>query len=149
LFDTAALPSQTVLVVEHLEAWIVSTLSYKTCFVLGCSVIFRQNSAVVQDSMSCHTSICLFAHNAICRLLLFASPVSCSPLLWFLLLTCITSLVSFSQLQKQIIDLATTHFVHLPVRPPAEDLAQVPSNLPSFLGDTTASRYAIHIPSRY
>jgi hypothetical protein len=51
------------------------------------------------------------------------------------------SLVSFSQLQKQIIDLATTHFVHLPVRPPPEDLAQVPSNLPSFLGDTIASRY--------
>ncbi|KAL5121400.1 hypothetical protein ACEQ8H_000868 [Pleosporales sp. CAS-2024a] len=49
-------------------------------------------------------------------------------------------LVSFSQLQKQIVDLATTHFVHLPVRPPAEDLAQVPSNLPSFLGDTIASR---------
>ncbi|CBX95495.1 predicted protein [Plenodomus lingam JN3] len=49
-------------------------------------------------------------------------------------------LVSFSQLQKQIIDLASTHFMHLPVRPPAEDLAQVPSNLPSFLGDTAASR---------
>ncbi|KAI8940088.1 hypothetical protein NX059_003806 [Plenodomus lindquistii] len=49
-------------------------------------------------------------------------------------------LVSFSQLQKQIVDLASTHFMHLPVRPPAEDLAQVPSNLPSFLGDTTASR---------
>jgi hypothetical protein len=59
-------------------------------------------------------------------------------------LTHILSLVSFSQLQKQIIDLATTHFVHLPVRPPAEDLAQVPSNLPSFLGDTTASRYALN-----
>jgi hypothetical protein len=56
------------------------------------------------------------------------------------------SLVSFSQLQKQIIDLATTHFVHLPVRPPAEDLAQVPSNLPSFLGDTVASRYVLLIP---
>jgi len=49
-------------------------------------------------------------------------------------------LVSFSQLQKQIIDLATTHFKHLPVRPPHEDLAQVPHNLPSFLGDTPASR---------
>ncbi|CAO2656774.1 Nn.00g055770.m01.CDS01 [Neocucurbitaria sp. VM-36] len=49
-------------------------------------------------------------------------------------------LVSFSQLQKQIIDLAATHFIHLPVRPPSEDLAQVPSNLPSFLGDTLASR---------
>jgi hypothetical protein len=56
------------------------------------------------------------------------------------LLTEVPSSVSFSQLQKQIIDLATTHFVHLPVRPPAEDLAQVPSNLPSFLGDTAASR---------
>jgi hypothetical protein len=57
------------------------------------------------------------------------------------LLTDPCSLVSFSQLQKQIIDLATTHFVHLPVRPPAEELAQVPSNLPSFLGDTIAARY--------
>jgi len=51
-----------------------------------------------------------------------------------------SSLVSFTQLQRQIIDLATTHFVHLPVRPPPEDLAQVPSNLPSFLGDSIASR---------
>ncbi|KAH6638334.1 hypothetical protein C7974DRAFT_451670, partial [Boeremia exigua] len=50
------------------------------------------------------------------------------------------SLVSFSQLQKQIIDLAATHFKHLPVRPPHEDLAQVPHNLPSFLGDTPASK---------
>ncbi|KAH8733057.1 hypothetical protein GQ44DRAFT_734949 [Phaeosphaeriaceae sp. PMI808] len=63
------------------------------------------------------------------------------------------SLVSFSQLQKQIIDLATTHFVHLPVRPPAEELAQVPSNLPSFLGDTVASRqvraaYVAHTVSK-
>ncbi|KAJ4343228.1 hypothetical protein N0V87_000450 [Didymella glomerata] len=49
-------------------------------------------------------------------------------------------LVSFSQLQKQIIDLAATHFKHLPVRPPHEELAQVPHNLPSFLGDTPASR---------
>jgi serine/arginine repetitive matrix protein 2 len=57
------------------------------------------------------------------------------------------SLVSFSQLQRQIIDLATTHFVHLPVRPPAEDLAQVPSNLPSFLGDTIAARYVQAIPN--
>lgn len=55
-----------------------------------------------------------------------------------------TSLVSFSQLQKQIIDLAATHFKHLPVRPPHEDLAQVPHNLPSFLGDTPASRYVQH-----
>lgn len=53
----------------------------------------------------------------------------------------INSLVSFSQLQKQIIDLAATHFKHLPVRPPHEDLAQVPHNLPSFLGDTPASRF--------
>ncbi|KAF2035701.1 hypothetical protein EK21DRAFT_53562, partial [Setomelanomma holmii] len=63
------------------------------------------------------------------------------------------SLVSFSQLQKQIIDLASTHFMHLPVRPPAEDLAQVPSNLPSFLGDTSASRqvraaYVAHTVSK-
>jgi hypothetical protein len=56
------------------------------------------------------------------------------------------SLVSFSQLQKQIIDLAATHFKHLPVRPPHEELAQVPHNLPSFLGDTPASRYASKHP---
>ena len=54
------------------------------------------------------------------------------------------SSVSFSQLQKQIVDLAATHFLHLPVRPPPEDLAQVPTNLPSFLGDTAASRYAYY-----
>ncbi|UPX11485.1 uncharacterized protein EKO05_0002091 [Ascochyta rabiei] len=63
------------------------------------------------------------------------------------------SLVSFSQLQKQIIDLAATHFKHLPVRPPHEDLAQVPHNLPSFLGDTPASRqvraaYIVHTVSK-
>jgi len=61
--------------------------------------------------------------------------------------------VSFSQLQKQIIDLAATHFMHLPVRPPADDLGQVPSNLPSFLGDTSASRqvraaYVAHTVSK-
>ena len=56
------------------------------------------------------------------------------------------SLVSFSQLQKQIIDLAATHFRHLPVRPPHEELAQVPHNLPSFLGDTPASRYVQYAP---
>jgi serine/arginine repetitive matrix protein 2 len=55
-------------------------------------------------------------------------------------LTIVSSLVSFSQLQKQIIDLSSTHFKHLPVRPPSEDLAQVPTNLPSFLGDTVASK---------
>ncbi|KAJ4382661.1 hypothetical protein N0V86_001883 [Didymella sp. IMI 355093] len=62
-------------------------------------------------------------------------------------------LVSFSQLQKQIIDLAATHFKHLPVRPPHEELAQVPHNLPSFLGDTPASRqvraaYVMHTVSK-
>jgi len=58
----------------------------------------------------------------------------------------IISLVSFSQLQKQIIELAATHFKHLPVRPPHEELAQVPHNLPSFLGDTPASRYVSKHP---
>jgi hypothetical protein len=77
-------------------------------------------------------------HNAM-RILLQLFPFA--PVPWFSSLTEVPSSVSFSQLQKQIIDLATTHFVHLPVRPPAEDLAQVPSNLPSFLGDTAASRY--------
>ncbi|KAH7076699.1 hypothetical protein BKA63DRAFT_594181 [Paraphoma chrysanthemicola] len=43
--------------------------------------------------------------------------------------------------------------MHLPVRPPSEDLAQVPSNLPSFLGDTSASRqvraaYVAHTVSK-
>ncbi|KAF2253423.1 hypothetical protein BU26DRAFT_222640 [Trematosphaeria pertusa] len=62
-------------------------------------------------------------------------------------------LVSFTQLQKQILDLATTHFVHLPVAPPPEDLALIPTTLPSFLGDTTASRqlrsaYVAHTVSK-
>ncbi|KAF2739268.1 hypothetical protein EJ04DRAFT_356084 [Polyplosphaeria fusca] len=48
--------------------------------------------------------------------------------------------VSFRNLEGQIMDLATSHFIHLPVSPPPEDLAQIPSSLPSFLGDTTASR---------
>ncbi|KAF2707487.1 hypothetical protein K504DRAFT_503726 [Pleomassaria siparia CBS 279.74] len=57
--------------------------------------------------------------------------------------------VSFSHLQRQIVDLANTHFVHLPVSPPPEDLAHIPSGLPSFLGDTIASRqlraaYIVH-----
>jgi hypothetical protein len=50
-------------------------------------------------------------------------------------------LVSFSQLQKQIMDLATTHFVHLPVTPPPDVLEKIPPELPSFLGNTSASRY--------
>ncbi|KAF2186841.1 hypothetical protein K469DRAFT_629525 [Zopfia rhizophila CBS 207.26] len=49
-------------------------------------------------------------------------------------------LVSFSQLSKQIQDLAETHFVHLPVTPPPDVLANIPPELPSFLGDTIASR---------
>jgi hypothetical protein len=107
------------------------------------SECFRQKCAVVQDSLSCYAIICSFVRNAICR---FAPNTLPLPVLLpytslVLSLTSLCSLVSFSQLQKQIIDLATTHFVHLPVRPPAEDLAQVPSNLPSFLGDTIASRY--------
>lgn len=75
-------------------------------------------------------------HNAI----RFFCPLSISCCLVFALLMNAYSLVSFSQLQKQIIDLAATHFMHLPVRPPSDDLSQVPSNLPSFLGDTSASR---------
>ncbi|KAF2679381.1 hypothetical protein K458DRAFT_408233 [Lentithecium fluviatile CBS 122367] len=62
-------------------------------------------------------------------------------------------LVSFSQLQKQIMDLAATHFVHLPVAPPPEDLAQIPSAIPSFLGETSSSRqlraaYVAHTVSK-
>ncbi|KAF2468122.1 uncharacterized protein BDR25DRAFT_57887, partial [Lindgomyces ingoldianus] len=62
-------------------------------------------------------------------------------------------LVSFSQLQKQIVDLATTHFVHLPVSPPPDVLANIPPELPSFLGDTVASRqlraaYVAHTVSK-
>jgi hypothetical protein len=55
----------------------------------------------------------------------------------------VPSLVSFSQLQKQILDLAATHFVHLPVAPPSDDLAQIPTNIPSFLGETSSSRYVL------
>jgi hypothetical protein len=104
---------------------------------------FRQKCAVVQDSLSCYAIICSFAsvmQFAVLPRTLCLSQSFCS-LFRSLLLTRLRSLVSFSQLQRQIIDLATTHFVHLPVRPPAEDLAQVPSNLPSFLGDTIAARY--------
>lgn len=50
------------------------------------------------------------------------------------------SLVSFSQLQKQIVDLAVTHFKHLPVTPPPEVLENIPPELPSFLGNTDAAR---------
>ncbi|KAF2634682.1 hypothetical protein P280DRAFT_357473, partial [Massarina eburnea CBS 473.64] len=63
------------------------------------------------------------------------------------------SLVSFEQLQKQIMELAATHFVHLPVSPPPDDLSQVPYSLPSFLGETYASRqlrtaYVAHIVAK-
>lgn len=55
------------------------------------------------------------------------------------------SLVSFSQLQKQIMDLAVTHFKHLPVTPPPDVLEHIPPELPSFLGNTDAARYVIVI----
>jgi len=96
---------------------------------VGCSSAF-----VVFSSYPLHNSM-----RILLRLLCFAPVPSITSL------TKAPSSASFSQLQKQIIDLATTHFVHLPVRPPAEDLAQVPSNLPSFLGDTAASRYDSHV----
>jgi hypothetical protein len=111
-----------------------------------CVDCFRQKCAVVQDSLSCYAIICSFV--SIMQFAVLPKQSAFPSLLPYIsntiLLTRLCSLVSFSQLQKQIIDLATTHFVHLPVRPPAEDLAQVPSNLPSFLGDTIASRY-VHV----
>jgi hypothetical protein len=54
-------------------------------------------------------------------------------------------LVSFSQLQKQILDLAATHFVHLPVTPPTDVLEKIPPEMPSFLGNTSASRYVLFL----
>ncbi|KAH7123822.1 hypothetical protein B0J11DRAFT_322703 [Dendryphion nanum] len=61
-------------------------------------------------------------------------------------------LVSFSQLQKQIVDLAVTHFKYLPITPPPEVLENIPPELPSFLGNTDASRqlraaYVVHTVS--
>jgi hypothetical protein len=62
------------------------------------------------------------------------------PFLWLALILLISSVISFRNLEGQIMDLANSHFIHLPVSPPPEDLAQIPSSLPSFLGDTSASR---------
>ncbi|OCK77911.1 hypothetical protein K432DRAFT_303106, partial [Lepidopterella palustris CBS 459.81] len=50
------------------------------------------------------------------------------------------SLDSFSQLSKQIMDLSSTLFTHLPVTPPADILSLIPPRIPSFLGDTASSR---------
>jgi hypothetical protein len=136
-----------VLAVELVKVWTLSTHAAKaTAFANLCGLLQAEVccSSGLIILLCYHLFVCL--HNAICR---FAPKQSAFPSLLlsttkFILLTRSCSLVSFSQLQKQIIDLATTHFVHLPVRPPAEDLAQVPSNLPSFLGDTIASRY-VHV----
>ncbi|KAF2836341.1 hypothetical protein M501DRAFT_905726, partial [Patellaria atrata CBS 101060] len=48
------------------------------------------------------------------------------------------SLDAFGQLSKQIIEVASTHFTHLPVHPPAEILDKIPGTLPSFVANTPA-----------
>jgi hypothetical protein len=63
-----------------------------------------------------------------------------------------SSLDSFRILAKEIIDLSHEHFQNLPIAPPAEVLRNIPSNLPSFIDNTDASRairaaYVTHIIS--
>lgn len=63
-----------------------------------------------------------------------------------------SSVDTFSQLSKLILELAATHFVHLPVPPQPELLSQIPSTLPSILGDTLSAQhlrasYIAHIVS--
>ncbi|KAJ9648319.1 hypothetical protein H2199_001173 [Coniosporium tulheliwenetii] len=53
---------------------------------------------------------------------------------------------AFTQLSRQILDLSTTHFQHLPASPPSECVARIPPNVPSFLDDTPPSR---HLRSAY
>ncbi|KAJ9669207.1 hypothetical protein H2201_000558 [Coniosporium apollinis] len=61
---------------------------------------------------------------------------------------------AFTQLSRQILDLSTTHFQHLPASPPSECVARIPPNVPSFLDDTPPSRhlrsaYIAHIVSHF
>lgn len=56
------------------------------------------------------------------------------------------SIESFSKLSDQILELASTQFIHLPIAPSAEVLARIPSALPSILEDSTSSR---HLRSSY
>jgi hypothetical protein len=63
-----------------------------------------------------------------------------------------SSLDSFRVLAKEIVDLSHEHFQNLPIAPPAEVLKTIPSNLPSFIGNTDSSRairaaYVTHIIS--
>ncbi|KAI9787395.1 MAG: hypothetical protein M1816_007528 [Peltula sp. TS41687] len=60
---------------------------------------------------------------------------------------------AFRGLSRQIVDLSKELFVHLPTTPPDEVLARVPADVPSFLGDSDASRciraaYIQHLISR-
>lgn len=50
------------------------------------------------------------------------------------------SIDAFSQLRRQIVQLSEEHFQNLPIAPPNDVLARVPTGLPSFLANTDASR---------
>lgn len=59
----------------------------------------------------------------------------------------------FGKLQHLIVDLSKTHFAYLPIDPPKDILAKIPSELPSFLDNTPAScelrsAYIQHIVSK-
>lgn len=50
------------------------------------------------------------------------------------------SIDAFSQLRRQVVQLSEEYFQNLPIAPPNDVLARVPSGLPSFLANTDASR---------
>ncbi|EEA22210.1 hypothetical protein TMatcc_008354 [Talaromyces marneffei ATCC 18224] len=59
----------------------------------------------------------------------------------------------FGQLQRLIIDLSKEHFSYLPIDPPKDILEKIPSEMPSFLDNTVASRelrsaYIQHVVSK-
>lgn len=59
----------------------------------------------------------------------------------------------FGQLSRLIVDLSKEHFGYLPIDPPKDILSKIPSELPSFLDNTRASRelrsvYVQHVVSK-
>lgn len=65
----------------------------------------------------------------------------------------LSSLECFNQLSHLIHDLAKEHFIYLPIDPPKDILSKIPSELPSFLDNTPASRelrcaYVEHVVSK-
>ncbi|EFE34706.1 uncharacterized protein ARB_06469 [Trichophyton benhamiae CBS 112371] len=63
------------------------------------------------------------------------------------------SIESFAELSRLIVEVSKTYFTYLPIEPPPDILAKIPSDIPQFLDNTPASRelraaYVQHVISK-